>query len=193
VRAAVPQENHMRAVCWSPDGSMVAVGFGGRSGHGRSRKDGAFVLLKAADLSAIHEGQDSRDWISEIKFSPDSTLLAMASQVRAALQCGAGCRRRPRSCAVLLLPCVLLVSAGVIAISARVLQDSKVYVYLLAYRKETGAVDIKLACKCEMSNAPVRQLDFDRSSKFLQVSARVAHTHATLVKWLCTHRDVKRS
>jgi hypothetical protein len=68
VRAAVPQENHMRAVCWSPDGSMVAVGFGGRSGHGRSRKDGAFVLLKAADLSAIHEGQDSRDWISEINW-----------------------------------------------------------------------------------------------------------------------------
>ena len=43
------------------------------------------------------------------------------------------------------------------------------YIYALAFRRETGAVDIKLSCKCEMSNAPVRQFDFDRSSKFLQV------------------------
>jgi hypothetical protein len=71
----------MRAIAWSPDGTMLAVGYGGRTGTGRSRKDGAFVLLKASDLSTIHEGQDSRDWISEIKFSPDSSLLAMSSQV----------------------------------------------------------------------------------------------------------------
>jgi len=124
--AIVMLENHMRAIAWSPDGTMLAVGYGGRTGTGRSRKDGSFVLLKAADLSTIHEGQDSRDWICEIKFSPDSSLLAMSSQ------------------------------------------DSKVYIYALAFRKDTGAFDIKLSCKCEMSNAAVRQLDFDRSSKFLQ-------------------------
>ena len=73
----------MRAIAWSPDGTMLAVGYGGRTGTGRSRKDGSFVLLKAADLSTIHEGQDSRDWICEIKFSPDSSLLAMSSQARA--------------------------------------------------------------------------------------------------------------
>ncbi len=48
------------------------------------------------------------------------------------------------------------------------------YIYALAFRKDTGAFDIKLSCKCEMSNAAVRQLDFDRSSKFLQVLCCVA-------------------
>ena len=72
----------MRTVTWSPDGAMVAVGYGGRTGSGRSRRDGAFVLLKAPDLSVVHEGQDSRDWLTEIKFSPDGTMMAAASQVR---------------------------------------------------------------------------------------------------------------
>jgi hypothetical protein len=59
---------------------LVAVGFGGRSGAGRSRRDGGFALLNAADLAVLHEGQDSRDWICEIKFAPDGSLMAMASQ-----------------------------------------------------------------------------------------------------------------
>jgi len=71
----------VQAIAWSPDGAMVAVGLGGKTGQGRSRRDGSFMLLNAADLSLLHEGQDSRDWVCEIKFSPDSTLMAMASQV----------------------------------------------------------------------------------------------------------------
>lgn len=123
--AAVVHENTMRAVSWSPDGTMVAVGYGGRAGPGRSRRDGAFALLNSSDLSVLHEGQDCRDWVCEIKFAPDSSLMALASQ------------------------------------------DSKIYVYTLAVRR-AGGVDIRLASKCEMSNAPVRHFDIDFSSKFLQ-------------------------
>lgn len=71
----------MQAVTWSPDGAFVAIGFGARSGQGRSRRDGGFALLNSSDLATVHEGQDSRDWVCDIKFSPDSTLMALSSQV----------------------------------------------------------------------------------------------------------------
>lgn len=41
---------------------------------------GQFYLLRGADLSVLHEGQDSRDWITDIKWSPDGSTLAIASQ-----------------------------------------------------------------------------------------------------------------
>lgn len=78
--AMVAIETMTRAVEWSPDGSMLVVGVGGRVGRGRHRKDGAFLVLSAEDLSTLHEGQDSRDWISEVRFSPDGSMLAVGSQ-----------------------------------------------------------------------------------------------------------------
>jgi len=78
--ATVVHDNTMRAINWSPDGSLVCVGYGGRSGPGRSRRDGGFALLTSAQLATVHEGQDSRDWIGEAKFAPDGSLLALASQ-----------------------------------------------------------------------------------------------------------------
>ena len=78
--AMVPVETMTRCIAWSPDGSLIALGLGGRVGKGRHRKDGAFVVLDATDLSVIHEGQDSRDWIQDIKFSADGRLLALGSQ-----------------------------------------------------------------------------------------------------------------
>ena len=78
--AMVPVETMSRCIEWSPDGGVIALGLGGRVGKGRHRKDGAYVVLDATDFSVVHEGQDSRDWIQDIKFSADGRLLALGSQ-----------------------------------------------------------------------------------------------------------------
>jgi len=77
--AEIAIETVSRCVCWSKDGKMMALGLGGRTRRGRTKKDGAFVVLDAKTLTVIHEGRDSREWISDIKFSPDGTLLGLAS------------------------------------------------------------------------------------------------------------------
>ena len=68
-----------RAVAYSPDGSMIAVGIGGRVGRGKNRDDGKWLVLREADLEKIHEARDSRQWISDVKFSPDGGILGIAS------------------------------------------------------------------------------------------------------------------
>jgi len=37
-------------------------------------------MLDATDFSVLHGGQDSRDWIQDIKCSVDGHLLALGSQ-----------------------------------------------------------------------------------------------------------------
>jgi WD40 repeat protein/Ca2+-binding EF-hand superfamily protein len=69
----------VRAVAWSPDGSKLAVGLGGSVGKGRQKKDGAFIILDADTMEVEYEGRDSRQWISDVKFSPDGKTLAMGS------------------------------------------------------------------------------------------------------------------
>ena len=70
-----------RAVAYSPDGSMIAVGLGGRAGKsgGRTRNDGRVLILREKDLEQLHDMRDSKQWISDIKFSPDGNILAVAS------------------------------------------------------------------------------------------------------------------
>ena len=72
-----------RCVAFSPDGATLAVGFGGDVGRGRKKRkgraDGGYEVLSAADLSTIHKAQDSREWISQIKFSPNGQVLAIGS------------------------------------------------------------------------------------------------------------------
>ena len=41
--------------------------------------DGGFLILDARDLSVVHEGRDSKEWITDIKYSPDGTTLAAGS------------------------------------------------------------------------------------------------------------------
>ena len=50
------------------------------AGEARHRREGAVALLSAADLSTLHEIQDSRDYVTDLKFSGDGALLALASQ-----------------------------------------------------------------------------------------------------------------
>jgi len=67
-------------VAYSPDGNQIAVGLGGRTGHGGAgKKDGAFLILNEPDLNIMYEGRDSQQWIRECKYSPDGKTLAMGA------------------------------------------------------------------------------------------------------------------
>ena len=68
-----------RACAYSPDGKQIAVGLGGRAGHGAGKKDGAFLILNEADLNTMHEGRDSQQYVSEIKYTPDGGTLAVGT------------------------------------------------------------------------------------------------------------------
>ncbi|CAK9107654.1 Echinoderm microtubule-associated protein-like 6 (EMAP-6) (Echinoderm microtubule-associated protein-like 5-like) [Durusdinium trenchii] len=68
-----------RAVAYSPDGSKIAVGLGAKIGKGRQKKDGSFVILNEKDLVMLHEGRNSKQWITDLKFSPDGATLALGS------------------------------------------------------------------------------------------------------------------
>ena len=69
-----------RAICYSPDGLHIAIGLGGRVGRGRNKKDGVFMIIDSKDLKTIHEGRDTREWITDAKYTPDGTTLALASR-----------------------------------------------------------------------------------------------------------------
>lgn len=68
-----------RACCYSPDGSILAVGLGGRVGRGKQKKDGAIIVLKSESLQVLFEDRPSKQWISDIKFSPAGDTLAVGS------------------------------------------------------------------------------------------------------------------
>ncbi|KAJ0405579.1 hypothetical protein P43SY_009628 [Pythium insidiosum] len=72
-----------RACAYSPDGTMVAVGLGGDNGVRRKgkppAKEGAIVVLRADDGKLVFEDRPAKEWISDIKFSPDGATLAVGS------------------------------------------------------------------------------------------------------------------
>jgi len=67
-----------RAVAFSNDGKMLAVGLG--RGSAKATRDGAYMVFQASDLSIMHEGRDSQEWVRELCFSPDDRRLACATQ-----------------------------------------------------------------------------------------------------------------
>jgi echinoderm microtubule-associated protein-like 6 len=69
-----------RAIAYAPDGNSIAIGLGGRVGRGRNKKDGVFMILDGNDLKTIHEGRDTREWITDAKYTPDGNTLALASR-----------------------------------------------------------------------------------------------------------------
>ena len=68
-----------RAVSYSPDGSLIVVGLGGRVGRGKQKDDGKWMVFKAEDLTLLYEARDTKQWISDIKFSPDGLTLAIGA------------------------------------------------------------------------------------------------------------------
>ncbi|CBJ26175.1 conserved unknown protein [Ectocarpus siliculosus] len=68
-----------RAICYSPDGSALAVGCGGGKGKADATKSGTFLVLKSENLSLRHEGKDADDWIRDVNYSSDGARLAVAS------------------------------------------------------------------------------------------------------------------
>jgi len=73
-------ETVSRCVCWSPDGKTIGVGLGGLTRRGRSKKDGAFLIIDASTLTIQFEGRDSREYITDCKYSPDGRIFAVASR-----------------------------------------------------------------------------------------------------------------
>ena len=75
-----------RAVCMSPDASMIAVGFGGSVGCGKDKMDGWVYIFdgdtKDSDFSELEEAftmHHAKGWISDIKWSPDGSTIAVGS------------------------------------------------------------------------------------------------------------------
>ena len=70
-----------RCIAYSPDGKLVAVGFGwGKRAKGKvASKEGAFSVM-TSDLKMVHEGKDSTEPIRVIKFSPTGQYLALGSE-----------------------------------------------------------------------------------------------------------------
>ena len=69
-----------RCCSYSPDGKIIVVGMGARiEGVARQKKMGAFVVLDAADLVITHEARDSKEPLTDIKFSGDGKTMAISS------------------------------------------------------------------------------------------------------------------
>ncbi|EQC40263.1 hypothetical protein SDRG_02167 [Saprolegnia diclina VS20] len=75
----VVMDTPIKAVTFSADGKSIAIGLGSASQASGQLKEGAFAVLDATTLEILHEGRDSKQSISDIKFSPDGTLLAIGS------------------------------------------------------------------------------------------------------------------
>jgi len=73
-----------RALAWKPDGSEIAVGMGTGKGTG----NGAWAVLTVATcetsgaitLSESASGHEAKEWISDVKYSPDGSQLAVGSR-----------------------------------------------------------------------------------------------------------------
>jgi microtubule-associated protein-like 6 len=64
---------------YSVDAQALLIGMG--SGlHGREeRKEGAFVVLNEEDLTIVHEARDSKHLITDSKYAPDGSMIALSS------------------------------------------------------------------------------------------------------------------
>jgi WD40 repeat protein len=77
--AAVPLGNMSRCCAYSPDGSYIAVGFGGRVGKGKVAGDGLVRVYSTSTFEQVAERHDAKQWISDVKFSGDGRTIIICS------------------------------------------------------------------------------------------------------------------
>jgi WD40 repeat protein/Ca2+-binding EF-hand superfamily protein len=68
-----------RAVAYAPNGEKILIGLGDDVKTVKKTKTGAFIVMNEADLTIIHETRDSKKWITDVKFSPNGSIIAVAS------------------------------------------------------------------------------------------------------------------
>ena len=78
-----------RACAYNSTGSMIAVGFGGRFGRGKEPKGGMVRVYgrnsypedgpNESCFQTLCEVRDAKQWISDIKWSSDSSTLCVAA------------------------------------------------------------------------------------------------------------------
>lgn len=71
-----------RAIAFSPNGKYLSVGYGcnKRDSSGVLHfKEGGFTVFQVSDMKKLHEGKDSSEAISVIKFSSNSKFMAIGS------------------------------------------------------------------------------------------------------------------
>ncbi|OQR95137.1 microtubule-associated protein [Achlya hypogyna] len=70
-----------RAVAYSPDGLLLAIGYGGDLGRGKVKgnKHGMIGFYEVSSTTIVHEEQPSKAAISDVKFSAAGTTAAFGS------------------------------------------------------------------------------------------------------------------
>ncbi len=78
-RSLTKLDSLVRAIAYSPDGKHLAVGLGGRLGGKEDGPQGQIHVLNATTLAVEFTGQAGKEWIQDLKFSPDGSKLAVAN------------------------------------------------------------------------------------------------------------------
>ncbi len=68
----------VRCASFSPDGSLIAVGTGGRLGGIIPEVNGAFYVLDSTSLKVVARGQESRRAIQEVRALSLSLSLSLS-------------------------------------------------------------------------------------------------------------------
>ena len=160
LRAYVELEGGARAIQYSPDGAKLAIGIGGtfgnRTGEGgkaRLRKDGTFIILDSRDLSIIHEGRDSREWITDVKYTPDGKPHCCGAGGYMALPLTGCC-----CCCFAATTMCSLPAGNTLGLASA---DGKVYIYDIANAYALRGVFDK-------HSSPVMHFDFSADNSYLQ-------------------------
>jgi echinoderm microtubule-associated protein-like 6 len=75
----LPLELPARACCYSPDGKVIAIGFGCPEKIKPKQYDGKWIILDTTTWQSTYEARDSKAWITVIKYSHNGEFLAMGA------------------------------------------------------------------------------------------------------------------